>query len=218
MFDEIAPRYDFLNRLLTLGTDRRWRKHLVTAVRPQPGDRILDLACGTGDVARLAGKQQPESTIIGADPSPGMLRRATRKDQRLLPLCCESEALPFQDGSFQAVTVAFGVRNFSDLASSVQEICRVLAPNGRLGILEFAQPAKGRLRRVYHWYLTGILPLVGALFSRGYAYQYLPESIQHFPAPEDFTDLLISSGFSNVVTQQFLGGTVWIYLGRKEEE
>ncbi|UCH10804.1 MAG: ubiquinone/menaquinone biosynthesis methyltransferase [Fidelibacterota bacterium] len=215
MFAEIAPRYDLLNRLLTLGMDRHWRKRLAKAVRLESGERILDLACGTGDVARTIARQQPESIIVGADPVPEMLAWTSTRSLRLRTVCCESEALPFQDNSFRTITVAFGVRNFSYLDRSLQEINRILAPDGCLGILEFALPTKGRLRRFYHWYLTSLLPRLGALLSRGYAYHYLAESIRHFPGPEDFINLLASSGFSHVVTERFLGGTVWLYRGQK---
>lgn len=215
MFEEIVPRYDFLNRLLSGGRDVVWRKRLAAAVGLQPTERLLDLACGTGDVALQVGRRQPGAQIVGADPIPRMLDRALAKLPTLVPVCCESEALPFPDGVFQAVTIAFGVRNFSCLQEGLEEVYRVLANGGRLGILEFAMPEKGRLSWFYRWYLTRVLPRLGALFSRGYAYQYLPESIHHFPAPGDFTDLLGSIGFDRVDTEPFMNGAVWIYCAHK---
>lgn len=215
MFEEIVPRYDFLNRLLSGGRDVAWRRRLAAAVGLQPTGRLLDLACGTGDVALQVWRRQPGARIVGADPVPPMLDRALAKVPDIMPVCCESEALPFPDGVFQAVTIAFGVRNFSSLQEGLEEVYRVLASGGRLGILEFAIPEQGRLSGVYRWYLTRVLPRLGALFSRGYAYQYLPESIAHFPTPGDFTDLLAGIGFDRVDTEPFMNGAVWIYCAHK---
>ncbi len=215
MFGEIVPRYDFLNRLLSGGRDVAWRRRLAAVVGLQPAERLLDLACGTGDVALQVWRRRPGARIVGADPIPGMLDRALAKLPALMPVCCESEALPFPDGVFQAVTIAFGVRNFSSLQQGLEEVHRVLASGGRLGILEFAMPEKGRLSWFYRWYLTKVLPRLGALFSRGYAYQYLPESISHFPAPGDFADLLAGIGFDRVDTAPFMNGAVWIYCAHK---
>ena len=215
MFGDIAHRYDLTNRVLTLGMDIRWRRQLATILDVQPGGHVLDLACGTGDVARQIGRCQPHCRVVGADPVPGMLSRAAEKFPPLVTVCCESEALPFRENSFQAVTIAFGVRNFSYLEKGLQQIYWVLAPGGRLGILEFALPDRGRCQRFYRWYLTRVLPRLGALLSRGYAYRYLTESIRRFPAPADFLDLLASVGFTSVITKRFLGGAVWIYYGRK---
>ena len=215
IFSEIIPRYDFLNRLLTLGMDVRWRKSLAAALEVQSGDSVLDLACGTGAGARLIWRLHPGCRVIGADPVPGMLSRAQGKFPALAAVCCEAESLPFRDEYFRAVTVAFGVRNFSDLERGLQEIRRVLMPGGRFGILEFAQPDSGRLQGFYRWYLEKLLPRLGALFSRNDAYQYLPESIQHFPVPAEFVKLLGSIGFSEMGAERFLGGTVRVYYGRK---
>ncbi len=216
MFGEIVHRYDLTNRVLTLGMDNRWRRRLAAILGVQAGDRVLDLACGTGDVALQIGRCQPHCRIVGADPVPGMLSWAAEKFPPLVAVCCEGEALPFRENAFQAVTIAFGVRNFGYLEKGLQQIYRVLAPGGRLGILEFALPDLGRCQGFYRWYLTGVLPRLGAFFSRGYAYQYLTESIRHFPAPADFLDLLVSVGFARMNTRRFLGGAVWIYYGRKQ--
>ena len=218
MFSQIVPHYDLLNRLLTLGMDLKWRKRLAISLRLQPGDQVLDLASGTGDVIRSIKRHQPDCLVVGADPVPAMLDRARAKLPQVRAICCEGESLPFPEGIFQAVTVAFGVRNFSYLESGLAEIYRVLAPAGQLRILEFALPRYGRLRRFFHWYLMRILPRLGALLSRGYAYQYLPESIQQFPDPADFASLLASGGFVSIETERFMGGTVWLYKGQKGDE
>lgn len=211
MFGEIVPRYDLLNRLLTLGMDIRWRRRLAAGLRLQPGDSVLDLACGTGDLARQIVRRWTGCRIIGADPVPEMLFRALKKFPPLTAVCCEGESLPFLEDSFQAVTVAFGLRNFSSLEAGLQEVSRVLVPGGQLGILEFALPDQGALRGLYRWYLSSVLPHLGALLSRGYAYRYLPESIESFPAPEVLSRILDSIGFSRLNTRCFLGGTVRIY-------
>ncbi len=211
MFAEIVPRYDLLNRLLTLGMDIRWRRRLVAGFWLQPDDRVLDLACGTGDIARQLGRRWPACWIIGADPVPEMLSRASKKFPPLTAVCCEGEALPFLEGSFQVVTVAFGLRNFSSLEAGLQEIRRVLVSGGQLGILEFALPDQGVLRGLYRWYLGSVLPRLGAFLSKGYAYRYLPESIESFPAPALLSSILDSIGFSQLSNRFFLGGTVRIY-------
>ncbi len=218
MFGEIAGRYDLLNRLLTVGRDRYWRRRLVRLVDPRPGELALDLACGTGDLAATLVRAQPDCLAVGADPVPRMLKAARRKTPELRPVCCEAEALPFPADCFQLITIAFGVRNFTLLEVGLEELHRVLAPGGRLGVLEFAVPRNGLLAPLYRWYLTGILPRVGSLLSSGYAYRYLAESIQQFPDPDRFIRLLESIGFSGITTRKFLGGTVWIYKGIKKRE
>jgi len=215
MFGEIAPRYDFLNRLLSAGQDVAWRRRLVAALALKPDEKLLDVACGTADVAIEAKLQQPRCQVVGADPVVEMLYQARTKIPALHPVCGECEGLPFASATFNAATVAFGVRNFTYLEQGLEELHRVLVPGGRLGILEFALPDKGLLSGLYRWYLTTVLPGIGALFSRGYAYQYLPESISHFPAPVDFAALMESVGFTDVRLERLMGGAVWIYYGAK---
>ncbi|UCD36657.1 MAG: ubiquinone/menaquinone biosynthesis methyltransferase [Fidelibacterota bacterium] len=217
MFNEIAFRYDLLNRLLSLGMDLRWRNRLIIPLQVQPGERVLDVACGSGDVARLIHRRQPTCLITGADPAPAMLSIARRKFPALNTTCCESESLPFRSDSFQVATVAFGVRNFSRLETGLAEIYRILTPGGRLGILEFALPDEGRFKRIYSWYLTKAIHRLGALFSQDYAYRYLPESIQHFPTPDEFMGLLQAVGLIQINTEKYLGGVVRIYRGWKKQ-
>ncbi len=212
MFSLVAGRYDLVNRLLTGGRDLYWRRQLAEMVNLQPGARALDLACGTGDQGRALLKTQPDVHLVGADPVRAMLSRAGRKIPAAELVCCEAEALPFSDNCFQAATVTFGVRNFTDLETGLGELWRVLAGGGRLGVLEFARPSRGPLASIFNWYLTRVLPRVGGLFSQGYAYRYLPDSIRHFPDPGHFTQLLATAGFTGIITRSFLGGTVWIYV------
>jgi demethylmenaquinone methyltransferase/2-methoxy-6-polyprenyl-1,4-benzoquinol methylase len=215
MFSQIVDRYDFLNRSLSLGMDQKWRRRLLDTVNLQPGLRILDLACGTGDVSKLAGKRTQPGLVVGADPVPSMLQIAARKNPSLEIVCCEGEALPFSHDTFDAITVAFGVRNFSDLEMGLQEIHRALLPCGSLAILEFGLPSSGIFRGFLKWYLKHVLPLAGILFRRGNAYHYLTESIYYFPSPQDFMRLLGNLGFAELYREQYLGGIVQIYAGRK---
>ncbi len=216
MFGQIAGRYDFLNTVLTLGMDASWRRSLIAEIEVRPDHRVLDLACGTGAVAREMLKRHPDITIVGADPVPEMLIKAGNRVPEMVTVCCESEALPFADDSFDIVTVSFGVRNFSYLDRGLSEIQRVLRSSGRVGILEFARPERSMFRWFYDGYMRWVLPKIGALLSKGYAYQYLPESIGHFPAPGDFNLLLEAVGFSRVVTRKRFGGAVRVYSGQKD--
>ncbi|MFC1484362.1 ubiquinone/menaquinone biosynthesis methyltransferase [Candidatus Neomarinimicrobiota bacterium] len=218
MFSQIVDRYDFLNRSLSLGMDQKWRSRLLDTVNLQPGFRMLDLACGTGDVSKLAGKRTQPGLVVGADPVPPMLQIAARKCPSLKTVCCEGEALPFGHGTFDAITVAFGVRNFSDLEMGLQEIYRVLLPGGILAILEFALPSAGIFRGFFAWYLKHVLPFTGALFRRGEAYHYLTESIYHFPSAPEFVRLLGDIGLVELYREQYLGGTVQIVTGRKSTQ
>ncbi len=143
LFNRVAGRYDFLNRLLTGGRDLYWRRQLAEMVGLRPGERALDLACGTGDQGRALLKTQPDAHLIGADPVTGMLHRAGRKIPAAGLVCCEAEALPFGDNCFQTATVTFGVRNFTVLEKGLEELGRVLAEDGRLGVLDFARPRRG---------------------------------------------------------------------------
>lgn len=218
MFSHVAGRYDLVNRLLTARRDLYWRRQLAEMVGLRLGERVLDLACGTGDQGRALLETQSGAHLIGADPVSGMLRLAGPKIPTADLVCCEAEALPFPAHCFQLITIAFGVRNFTVLEASLEEIHRVLAPGGRLGVLEFAVPRSGPLAPLYRWYMKWVLPRVGGLLSRSYAYRYLTESIEQFPDPDRFIQLLESIGFSGIATRNFLGGTVWIYKGIKNGE
>ena len=214
MFDDIASRYDLLNRFLSLGMDILWRRAMVRSLQLSAGDTLLDLACGTGDVAKAVARRHPDVKIFGGDPAPAMLERAVRKLPQLRPVVCVAEQLPFGDDAFEAVTVAFGVRNFADLEVGLAEIARVLKPGGQLAVLEFAQADRGPLQRFYRWYVGTALPLIGGMLSRSEAYRDLPDSIERFPSPPEFIALLESAGISNIQTRYWLGGSVWLYSGR----
>src|SRR5512133_161269 len=181
MFDRIAPVYDVMNRVMTAGLDQRWRRATVHAV-VEPGDRVLDAACGTGDLAIVAAKAG--ATVTGLDFSEKMLQRARRKKPDLEWIQGDLLALPFEDDTFDAATVGFGVRNVSDLPGSIAELRRVLRPGGRLGILEITRP-RGPLRFFYSLWFDRIVPLLGKVLPGGEAYTYLPASVRRFPGPDD---------------------------------
>jgi len=211
MFDGIAQRYDFLNRLLTLGMDRRWRRHMVAGLGLKAGDRVLDLACGTGDVAAEILRRRPGSTVVGADPAAEMLRLAKIKVPAMETVRCPAEQLPFPKASFDAITVAFGLRNFADRGLGLAEIKRVLRPAGQLAVLEFARPHPGPLHGFYRWYLGSVLPFIGGLLSQSAAYRYLPDSIDAFPPPDELTAEMGRIGLELAERRSWLGGTVWYY-------
>ena len=222
MFAGIAPRYDFLNHLLSLNRDRVWRRRTARALAPrleQTGSRALDLCCGTADLA-LELARVSRGTVVGSDFVHGMLTRAREKTRRAgmsLELV-EADALnlPFGDESFDVVTAAFGFRNLANYQRGLEEILRVLKRGGEAGILEFALPQRGLFAHVYRLYFHRVLPWVGGLLSGSRAtYSYLPASVQRFPDCGEFAGWMEGAGFRNVRYQLWTGGTVALYLGEK---
>jgi len=195
MFDRIAPVYDVMNRVMTAGLDLRWRRMAAEAA-VRPGDRVLDAACGTGDLA-LADLRAGASRVTGLDFSSRMLARARRKSDAIEWLQGDMLALPFADGTFDAATVGFGVRNVADLELGLRELRRVLRPGGRLAILEITQP-RGALRPFFALWFDRIVPLLGRVLPGGSAYTYLPESVKRFPPAERLAALLGECGFESV--------------------
>jgi demethylmenaquinone methyltransferase/2-methoxy-6-polyprenyl-1,4-benzoquinol methylase len=210
MFDRIAPVYDVMNRVMTAGLDQRWRRATVRAV-VQPGDRVLDAACGTGDLAVLAAKAG--GLVTGLDFSPRMLDRARKKAPELEWIQGDLLALPFADETFDSATVGFGVRNVADLGGSIAELRRVLRPGGRLGILEITRP-RGALRFFYSLWFDRVVPLLGKVLPGGEAYSYLPASVRRFPGPEDLAAQM--AGFRDVEYKLFAGGIVALHTGVRE--
>jgi demethylmenaquinone methyltransferase/2-methoxy-6-polyprenyl-1,4-benzoquinol methylase len=211
MFDRIAPVYDRMNRAMTMGLDRRWRKLTAQAV-VRPGDRVLDACCGTGDLAladvRAGGR------VTGADFSEEMLARAERKAPELDWVRADAMTLPFPDASFEAVTVGFGVRNLVDLEAGLVELARVLVPGGKLGCLEITRP-RGVLRPFFHLWFDGLVPLAGKALPGGGAYSYLPASVRRFPGPEDLAGAMRRAGFAHVGWRLLGGGIVALHVGTK---
>ncbi|MFL6014264.1 MAG: class I SAM-dependent methyltransferase [Gaiellaceae bacterium] len=210
MFDRIAPVYDVMNRVMTAGLDQRWRRATAKAV-VEPGDRVLDAACGTGDLAVIAARAGGK--VTGLDFSEAMLERARRKAPELDWVRGDLLALPFEDESFDAATVGFGVRNVADLPGALEELRRVLKPGGRLGILEITRP-RGPLRFFYSLWFDRIVPLLGKVLPGGEAYTYLPASVRRFPGPDDLAAQM--AGFRDVDYRLFAGGIVALHTGVRE--
>jgi demethylmenaquinone methyltransferase / 2-methoxy-6-polyprenyl-1,4-benzoquinol methylase len=212
MFDRIAPVYDVMNRVMTAGLDRRWRR-LAARAAVRPGDRVLDACCGTGDLAvegaRAGGK------VTGLDFSERMLERARRKAPALEWVRGDLLELPFEDASFEAATVGFGVRNVADLEQAVGELRRVLVPGGRLAILEITQP-RGVLAPFYRLWFDRIVPLFGRVLPGGSAYTYLPASVRRFPGPDELAELLRGRGFGAVEYRLLAAGIVALHVGTAE--
>ena len=224
MFARVAPRYDLLNHLLSLNIDRFWRSRVARrfrAVLARPGARVLDLCCGTGDLALALGGKGPAS-VIGADFCHPMLERAAGKlgQARMPVLLVEADALrmPFPDSSFDLVTSAFGFRNLADYDTGLREMFRLLRPGGQIGVLEFAEPPGRLLAPLYGFYFRHVLPKVGGAISGDPgAYTYLPASVEKFPSPEELTGWMGEAGFQEVEFQRFTGGVACLHTGRRAQ-
>ncbi len=221
MFDNIAPKYDFLNHFLSLGIDKLWRNKAIRILSAYKYDRLLDVATGTGDFAIAASRLKPEK-IIGFDLSEQMLNVGRTKVKRLgLDQIIEfqkgdSEAMPFSDEHFDAITVAFGVRNFENLENGLKEFVRVLKPKGVVIILEFSKPKYFPMKQLYSFYFFGILPLIGRMVSKDRsAYSYLPESVMAFPDDQKFLSILQNVGFSRTSQRRLSFGIATIYMAQK---
>ncbi len=221
MFDNISPRYDALNHILSLNIDKNWRKKVVKKAAAEHPKKILDVATGTADLAIALAKANPEK-IVGIDISQGMLDVGAKKireknlDGLISLQKADSENLPFEDGSFDVVTVAFGVRNFENLSKGLKELNRVLKKGGKLLVLEFSQPQKFPFKQGYNFYFKNILPLIGKIVSKDdAAYTYLPASVGAFPFGEKFIQEMATAGFSKNKFQPVTFGVASIYEGIK---
>ena len=219
MFDRIARRYDLLNRLLSAGTDVRWRRACVDLLEPARPARVVDLATGTADLLVEALGRDAGRRGVGVDLSEQMLRRGAAKlrrrglDARARLIAGDVEALPLPSASFDAATIGFGIRNVGDPAAALAEFRRVLRPGGRLVVLEFSLPPGWR-GALYRRYFRGILPRIGALVSGdAAAYSYLPASVERFPAPEAFAALMERAGFTAVSWRLLTGGIACLHRG-----
>jgi demethylmenaquinone methyltransferase/2-methoxy-6-polyprenyl-1,4-benzoquinol methylase len=209
MFDRIAPVYDAMNRVMTAGLDRRWRRITIDET-VRAGDRVLDACCGTGDLAIAARARGAD--VVGLDFSPRMLERARSKEPAIEWVQGDMLALPFEDASFDVATVGFGVRNVEDLETGLRELRRVLRTGGRLGVLEITMP-QGRLAPFYRVWFDRVVPALGKVLPGGSAYTYLPASVRRFPPPGELAALLEGCGFGAVRYRTFAGGIVALHVG-----
>jgi demethylmenaquinone methyltransferase/2-methoxy-6-polyprenyl-1,4-benzoquinol methylase len=222
MFDKIAFRYDFLNHFLSAGIDVWWRKQAIRQLVEIKPKIILDVATGTGDFAIMANKMLKPDKVIGIDISAGMLEIGRKKlteaglQKHIELLKGDSETIFFDDNTFDAVTVAFGVRNFENLELGLTEINRVLKPGGKLVILEFTKPGMPLIKGMYNFYLNTVAPRIGSMISRSKnAYQYLNDSVQKFPERKTFIDILIKLGYKNTSYKTLTLGICSIYCAEK---
>lgn len=221
MFDDISPKYDLLNHLLSFGIDRSWRNKMVNLLETRKPASILDVATGTGDLAIAMAKITPQK-IVGIDISEKMLEVGKTKltnlglDALITLRQADAEKIPFSDNSFHAVTVAFGVRNYENLALGLSEMKRVLRPGGILMILEFSHPESFPMKQLYTFYARNIIPLLGHTVSKNrQAYQYLPDSVAAFPSGNAFVKILEQTGLKNIRCIPLSQGIASIYTGEK---
>lgn len=221
MFNNIAPKYDFLNHVLSLGIDILWRKKAVKILKTIKPTNVLDIACGTGDFS-IENLNSGAKRVVGLDISSGMVEVGIKKikktglEDKVELIVGDSEDMPFEDASFNGITVGFGVRNFQNLEKGLSEMHRVLTKNGKVIILEFSKPKKFPIKQLYFFYFKYILPKIGRLISKDQtAYNYLPDSVNAFPDGERFTSILEKVGFTDTKIIPCSFGIASIYVGTK---
>jgi demethylmenaquinone methyltransferase/2-methoxy-6-polyprenyl-1,4-benzoquinol methylase len=219
MFDRIARRYDLLNRVLSLGLDRRWRRKAAAALELGAGARVLDLACGTGDLALAILGRHPDAAMSGLDPSRAMLDIAADKAARRgVPLALEvgiAEELPFEDAAFDGVSIAFGLRNVPDRARALAEMARVTRPGGRVVVLELGEPRGRLLGPIARFHIPRVVPRLGALLSGAREYRYLEKSIAAFPPPEEVTAMMRRAGLDPAAPVPLAFGACHLFAARR---
>jgi demethylmenaquinone methyltransferase/2-methoxy-6-polyprenyl-1,4-benzoquinol methylase len=217
MFDSIAPVYDRLNTLMTAGLDGRWRRAAVRAARLSPGDAAIDVACGTGKLtAALAAVVGPAGRVVGIDLAPAMLEQARRAFGQMAGIEFRpgnALALPAPDGSFDAATIAFGLRNLASFEAGLREMARVVRPGGRVVCLELSKPRPRLASRAYAALFRVMAPAMGSLFRRGAAYAYLPRSLEGFPDPDSVAEVMRRAGLKRVSFRRLALGAVALHVG-----
>ncbi|HWP07025.1 MAG TPA: bifunctional demethylmenaquinone methyltransferase/2-methoxy-6-polyprenyl-1,4-benzoquinol methylase UbiE [Polyangiaceae bacterium] len=221
MFDGIAARYDFVNRVISLGIDQSWRRRTVQALALGPGACVLDLATGTGDLALLVASAEPTARVVGLDPSEKMLEIARQKVEKAGLLARidlvqgDAETLPFADASFDGVCIAFGIRNVPDRDRALREMARVVRPGGHVAILELSEPRGGILAPLARFHVHTVVPYVGALLSGAPEYRYLQRSIAAFPPADEFATRMQQAGFGVEPPQALTFGVCHLYVGTR---
>ncbi|MFQ5459045.1 MAG: ubiquinone/menaquinone biosynthesis methyltransferase [Myxococcota bacterium] len=216
MFDRIAPRYDRMNRLLSLRLDQRWRRAALAALALRQGDTLLDLACGTGDFLALAGSAGTRT--LGLDFSEGMLRAARARGVPGALVLGDGARMPLRDGAVTAVTCGFALRNIVSLPDTLRELARVLARGGRIALLEVDEPRSSLLRAGHGLYFNRLVPLVGGLLSDRSAYRYLPRSVSYLPPEPELLDTIARAGFTRVSKRRLSGGIVQLLTAERAGE
>jgi demethylmenaquinone methyltransferase/2-methoxy-6-polyprenyl-1,4-benzoquinol methylase len=220
MFDSIARRYDLLNRINSLGMDRRWRRKTVEALRLSAAHRLLDVATGTADLLIEVARRHPGVGLVGLDPSEGMLEIGRQKLERrgvsAELVTGDAQAMPFPDGSFDRATICFGIRNVPDREKALRELFRVLGPKGRLAVLELSEPKGGALSFLARVHVDQVVPRVGAALSSAGEYEYLRKSIAAFPPPDVFAKTIEAAGFRSVSVRPFAFGACVLFVADKE--
>ncbi|MBN8490167.1 MAG: bifunctional demethylmenaquinone methyltransferase/2-methoxy-6-polyprenyl-1,4-benzoquinol methylase UbiE [Burkholderiales bacterium] len=220
VFDSVASKYDLMNDLMSLGAHRAWKAYTVTVANVRPGDKVLDIAAGTGDLTRaFARRAGPTGLVVHSDINEAMLRAGRDRlldDGLVLPsVVCDAEHLPFADGQFDLASVAFGLRNMTHKEEALAEMCRVLRPGGRLLVLEFSRVAEP-LRKPYDWYSFNVLPRLGQLVAGDAdSYRYLAESIRMHPSQQELKAMMQSAGFGHVDVHNLMAGVVALHVGVK---
>lgn len=218
MFDEIAGRYDLLNRIISLGIDQSWRRRTVRALGLGGAARVLDLATGTGDLAVLVAKTWPEASVVGLDPSRKMLDVGVRKvadlglASRIELVAGDAQELPFPSASFDGITMAFGIRNVPDRPRALREMARVTRPGGRVAILELAEPRSGLLGPLARFHIHTVVPTIGGLLSGSRQYKYLQASIAAFPPADEFATIMRENGLETIEVAPLTFGVATLYV------
>jgi demethylmenaquinone methyltransferase/2-methoxy-6-polyprenyl-1,4-benzoquinol methylase len=222
MFDRIAPRYDFVNRVLSLGLDQRWRRRVVKALQLGDKPRVLDVATGTGDLAIAIARGAPGAEIVGLDPSEKMLELGRAKIARAgLPITMiagDAQTLPFKDCEFDAATIAFGIRNVPDRPRALRELARVVRPGGRIAVLELGEPRRGVLGAAARFHCRVLVPRIGALLGGRREYRYLQTSVAAFPPPDEFAQIMTGAGLAVVEVAPLTFGACTLFVATPKEE
>ena len=224
MFDRIAPRYDFVNRVISLGLDQRWRRRVVKALQLGERPRVLDVATGTGDLAIAIARGCAGASIVGLDPSEKMLELGRAKldraglSARVTMLAGDAQAMPFKDCEFDAATIAFGIRNVPDRPRGLRELARVVRPGGRIAILELGEPRRGILGAAARFHCRVVVPQLGALLGGRREYRYLQKSVAAFPQPDEFAQIMRASGLDVVEVAPLTFGACTLFVATPKEQ